>query len=47
MLCERAVRREPVTLALGVTSDFYTDCKQATLSAEGARLTGGLVFEHI
>ncbi len=47
LLKERSWRRGPVVLASGRTSDFYLDCKQTALSAEGAYLIGKLVFEHV
>lgn len=40
LLRERAYRKGNVTLASGKTSDFYIDCKQVTLDAEGATLVG-------
>lgn len=33
-----------MTLASGTVSDFYVDCKQTTLHAEGAALIGARVF---
>jgi orotate phosphoribosyltransferase len=39
-------QRGEVVLASGKKSDFYIDCKQTALNAEGARLIGQLVFEH-
>lgn len=36
LLRQRAYREGSVTLASGRTSDFYIDCKQVTLDAEGA-----------
>ena len=39
-LRDRAYRRGTVTLASGKTSDFYIDCKQVTLDAEGALWAG-------
>jgi orotate phosphoribosyltransferase len=47
LLKERSWRRGPVVLASGRTSDFYLDCKQTALSAEGAQLIGALVFDHV
>jgi orotate phosphoribosyltransferase len=46
-LAERSWKRGPVVLASGRTSDFYMDCKQTSLHAEGSLLIGTLVFEHI
>ena len=34
-------------LASGRKSDFYIDCRQTALHAEGASLIGELVFEHV
>ena len=39
--------RGRVILASGKESDFYLDCKQTALNAEGAALIGELVFEHV
>lgn len=47
LLKERSWRHGVVTLASGRTSDFYIDCKQTTLNAEGAMLIGQLVLEHV
>jgi len=40
-------QRGEVTLASGRRSDFYFDCRQTALHAEGAVLIGRLVFEHV
>lgn len=34
-------------LSSGATSDYYIDCRQTTLHAEGARLVGRLVYDLI
>ena len=47
LLKELSWRRGRVTLASGKQSDFYIDCRQTALNAEGASLIGVLVFEHI
>src|SRR5687767_12133796 len=47
LLAERSWKRGPVVLASGRTSDFYLDCKQTALHAEGAWLIGQLVFAHV
>jgi orotate phosphoribosyltransferase len=47
LLAERSWKRGPVVLASGRTSDFYMDCKQTSLHAEGAALIGALVFAHV
>ena len=40
-------REGTFTLTSGKQSDFYVDCKQTTLSAEGAYLCGKLLYERI
>jgi orotate phosphoribosyltransferase len=40
LLRERAFQERPVTLASGKTSNFYIDCRQVTLTAEGHFLVG-------
>lgn len=45
ILLEKSYRKGQFTLTSGKTSDFYIDCKQTTLSAEGAYLCGKLLFE--
>jgi orotate phosphoribosyltransferase len=40
-------RAGTVRLASGKTSDFYVDCKQTTLSAEGHVLVGRLVLARV
>ena len=47
ILKEKSYERREVTLASGKKSDFYIDCKQTTLDAEGAYLTGKLMYEII
>lgn len=47
LLSELSWRKGPVTLASGKVSDFYIDCKQTALNAEGAALIGQLTFEHV
>ena len=47
ILKEKSYERREVTLASGKKSDFYVDCKQTTLDAEGAYLTGKLMYEII
>ncbi len=42
LLKELAYEEREVTLASGLKSNFYIDCKQAVLSAEGHFLTGWL-----
>ncbi len=47
ILLEKSYREGSFTLTSGKKSDFYIDCKQTTLSAEGAYLCGKLLFELI
>jgi len=47
LLRERSYRAGRVVLSSGKVSDFYIDCKQTSLHAEGARLCGQLFFERI
>lgn len=42
LLREKSYERRKVVLSSGRESDFYIDCRQATLDAEGAVLTGRL-----
>jgi orotate phosphoribosyltransferase len=45
LLTELAYEEREVTLASGKKSNFYIDCKQAVLTAEGHHLVGTLVNE--
>lgn len=47
LLLERSVRRGRFTLASGKTSDFFVDCKQTVLTAEGHRLVGELMLDAL
>ncbi|MFN2353408.1 MAG: orotate phosphoribosyltransferase [Desulfopila sp.] len=47
ILLEKSYRKGSFTLTSGKTSDFYIDGKQTILSAEGAYLSGKLIFERI
>ncbi len=50
LLRTRAYAKREVILSSGAKSDFYIDCKQVTLDAEGAVLCGELihaVIEHV
>lgn len=47
ILKQKSYEKREVTLASGKKSDFYVDCKQTTLDAEGAYLTGKLMYEII
>jgi len=44
LLRERSFERRRVVLASGKESDFFIDCKQAVLTAEGHALVGELMF---
>jgi len=44
LLLEKSYREGTFTLTSGLTSDFYVDGKQTTLSAEGAYLCGRLLY---
>jgi orotate phosphoribosyltransferase len=47
LLTDRAFQRRAVTLSSGRTSNFYIDCKEVTLDAEGARWVGLLLLERL
>ena len=47
LLRERAFQEREVVLSSGVKSNFYIDCKQVTLDAEGAALVGELFHQVI
>lgn len=50
LLRTRAFAEREVTLSSGLKSNFYIDCKQVSLDAEGAMLIGELfhaVIEHV
>lgn len=47
LLREKSYEKREVTLASGRKSDFYIDCKQTTLDAEGAYLVGKLLYQKI
>jgi len=44
---ERSFERKRVVLASGRESDFFIDCKQTILTAEGHALSGELLFEAL
>ncbi len=44
LLCVLSFERKRVVLASGKESDFFIDCKQAILTAEGHTLAGELAF---
>lgn len=45
LLTQRSFERRKVTLASGRESDFFIDCKQTMLTAEGHALIGELMFD--
>ena len=45
LLRERSFERKKVVLASGRESDFFIDCKQTVLTAEGHALVGELLFD--
>ncbi len=45
LLRERSFQRRRVRLASGRESDFFIDCKQTVLTAEGHALVGELMFQ--
>ncbi len=47
LLRDRSFARKKVTLASGRESDFFIDCKQTVLSAEGHVLVGALLFDAL
>jgi orotate phosphoribosyltransferase len=47
LLRTRAFAEREVTLSSGAKSNFYIDCKQVTLDAEGAHLVGALFSDAI
>jgi len=47
LLKEKSYEKRKVILTSGRESDFYIDCKQATLTAEGAVLCGRLFYEML
>ncbi len=47
LLRERSFERKRVTLASGRESDFFIDCKQTILTAEGHVLVGSLMFDAL
>jgi len=47
LLRTRAFERKRVVLASGRESDFFIDCKQAVLSAEGHALVGDVMLEAV
>lgn len=47
LLLERSVQRGKFTLASGLTSSYYIDCRPTTMSAEGLALIGALGLDAI
>lgn len=47
ILTERSFERRQVKLASGRTSNFFIDCKQTILTAEGHALVGSLMFDAL
>jgi len=47
LLRERSFERKKVILASGRESDFFVDCKQTVLTAEGHALVGELMFQAL
>jgi len=47
LLTERSFERKRVVLASGKESDFFIDCKQTVLTAEGHALVGELMFDAL
>lgn len=47
LLTQLSFERRRVTLASGKESDFFVDCKQTILTAEGHELVGQLMFDAL
>lgn len=47
LMRERSFERKRVILASGRESDFFVDCKQTALTAEGHALVGELMYEAL
>lgn len=47
LLTERSFERKRVVLASGRESDFFLDCKQVALTAEGHAVLGELMFQAL
>jgi orotate phosphoribosyltransferase len=47
ILAEKSFRLGEFKLSSGGTSDYYIDCRTTTLDAEGARLTGVVLYDEI
>jgi orotate phosphoribosyltransferase len=47
LLTQHSYKKQRVVLASGRESDFFIDCKQTVLSAEGHALVGELMFDAV
>src|SRR3954469_14489268 len=47
LLAEKSFQLGEFKLSSGGTSDYYIDCRATTLSGEGARLTGRVIYDEI
>ncbi|MCA9798137.1 MAG: orotate phosphoribosyltransferase [Cyanobacteria bacterium HKST-UBA04] len=47
ILSQRSFKRGTFTLASGKTSTYYMDGRLTTLSADGSKIIGELLFEHL
>jgi orotate phosphoribosyltransferase len=47
LLVDRSYQKREVTLASGRKSDFFIDCKQTVLTAEGHALVGAMMLEAV
>ena len=47
LLAQKSFQLGQFKLSSGGTSDYYVDCRATTLDAEGARLTGRVVYDEI
>jgi orotate phosphoribosyltransferase len=47
ILTDRSYEKRDVTLASGKKSDFFIDCKQTVLTAEGHALVGALMLDAV
>jgi orotate phosphoribosyltransferase len=47
LLAQKSFQLGQFKLSSGGTSDYYIDCRTTTLSADGARLTGRVVYDEI
>jgi orotate phosphoribosyltransferase len=47
LLAQKSFQLGQFKLSSGSTSDYYVDCRATTLDAEGARLTGRVIYDEI